>query len=70
MAATTLSGLLQCDFLSIDEPMQAHFESLSKTHLPKRRRRELGSVMDTIPSAGNEHTSTPAFKLLGFLKEV
>ncbi|KAK7140459.1 hypothetical protein R3I94_012924 [Phoxinus phoxinus] len=50
MAATTLSGLLQCNFLSIDEPMQAHFESLSKTRLPKRRRRELGSVVDTIPA--------------------
>ncbi|XP_056326451.1 proteasome activator complex subunit 4A isoform X1 [Danio aesculapii] len=51
MAATTLSGFLQCNFLSIDEPMQAHFESLSKTRLPKRKRRELGSVVDTIPSA-------------------
>uniref|UniRef100_A0A671QPG7 Proteasome activator complex subunit 4A n=1 Tax=Sinocyclocheilus anshuiensis TaxID=1608454 RepID=A0A671QPG7_9TELE len=51
MAATTLSGFLQCNFLSIDEPMQAHFEALSKTRLPKRKRRELGSVVDTIPSA-------------------
>ncbi|XP_052006994.1 proteasome activator complex subunit 4A-like isoform X1 [Xyrauchen texanus] len=51
MAATTLSGFLQCNFLSIDVPMQAHFESLSKTRLPKRNRRELGSVVDTIPSA-------------------
>uniref|UniRef100_A0A673LWV1 Proteasome activator complex subunit 4A-like n=1 Tax=Sinocyclocheilus rhinocerous TaxID=307959 RepID=A0A673LWV1_9TELE len=51
MAATTLSGFLQCNFLSIDEPMLAHFEALSKTRLPKRKRRELGSVVDTIPSA-------------------
>uniref|UniRef100_A0A673KHP7 Proteasome activator complex subunit 4A n=1 Tax=Sinocyclocheilus rhinocerous TaxID=307959 RepID=A0A673KHP7_9TELE len=51
MAATTLSGFLQCNFLSIDEPMQAHFEALSKTRLPKRKRRELGSVVDMIPSA-------------------
>ncbi|XP_051507905.1 proteasome activator complex subunit 4A isoform X2 [Myxocyprinus asiaticus] len=51
MAATTLSGFLQCNFLSIDEPMQSHFESLSKTRLPKRKRREWGSVVDTIPSA-------------------
>uniref|UniRef100_A0A8C1X8K8 Proteasome activator subunit 4a n=1 Tax=Cyprinus carpio TaxID=7962 RepID=A0A8C1X8K8_CYPCA len=51
MAATTISGFLQCNFLSIDEPMQAHFEALSKTRLPKRKRRELGSVVDTIPSA-------------------
>uniref|UniRef100_A0A672KRB5 Proteasome activator subunit 4 n=1 Tax=Sinocyclocheilus grahami TaxID=75366 RepID=A0A672KRB5_SINGR len=56
MAATTLSGFLQCNFLCIDEPMQAHFEALSKTRLPKRKRRELGSVVDTIPSAGNDHT--------------
>ncbi len=56
MAATTLSGFLQCNFLSIDEPMQAHFEALSKTCLPKRKRRELGSVVDMIPSAGNDHT--------------
>ncbi|TRY93382.1 hypothetical protein DNTS_032873 [Danionella cerebrum] len=51
MAATTLSGFLQCNFLSIDESMQIHFETLSKTHLPKRKRRELSSVVDTIPSA-------------------
>ncbi|XP_064173886.1 proteasome activator complex subunit 4A isoform X1 [Anguilla rostrata] len=51
MAATTLSGFLQCNFLSMDSPMQAHFETLCKTRLPKRRKRELGSVVDTIPSA-------------------
>ncbi|XP_035255301.1 proteasome activator complex subunit 4A isoform X2 [Anguilla anguilla] len=51
MAATTLSGFLQCNFLSMDSPMQAHFEMLCKTRLPKRRKRELGSVVDTIPSA-------------------
>ncbi|XP_048863845.1 proteasome activator complex subunit 4A isoform X1 [Brienomyrus brachyistius] len=51
MAATTLSGFLQCNFLSMDGPMQAHFEALCKTRLPKRRRREPGSAMDTIPSA-------------------
>uniref|UniRef100_A0A8C1X656 Proteasome activator subunit 4a n=1 Tax=Cyprinus carpio TaxID=7962 RepID=A0A8C1X656_CYPCA len=51
MAATTLSGFLQCNFLSIDEPLQAHFEALSKTRLPKRKRRELGSVVDMISSA-------------------
>ncbi|KAK7902167.1 hypothetical protein WMY93_018936 [Mugilogobius chulae] len=28
MAATTLSGFLQCNFLSMDGPMQAHFEAL------------------------------------------
>ncbi|XP_076868497.1 proteasome activator complex subunit 4A isoform X2 [Brachyhypopomus gauderio] len=51
MAATTLSGFLQCNFLSMDEHMQMHFEALSKTRLPSRRRRELDSVVDTIPSA-------------------
>uniref|UniRef100_A0A3B4TTH7 Proteasome activator subunit 4 n=1 Tax=Seriola dumerili TaxID=41447 RepID=A0A3B4TTH7_SERDU len=51
MAATTLSGFLQCNFLSMDTPMQAHFEALCKTSLPKKRKRELGSVVDTIPSA-------------------
>ncbi|KAL4641227.1 proteasome activator complex subunit 4 [Arapaima gigas] len=51
MAATTLSGFLQCNFLSMDAPMQAHFEALCKTRLPKRKRRELGSVVDTVPSA-------------------
>ncbi|KAG9344464.1 hypothetical protein JZ751_011134 [Albula glossodonta] len=51
MAATTLSGFLQCNFLSMDAPMQTHFETLCKTRLPKRRKRELGSVVDTIPSA-------------------
>lgn len=54
MAATTLSGFLQCNFLSMDPPMQAHFEALCKTCLPKKRKRELGSVVDTIPSAGGE----------------
>uniref|UniRef100_A0A8C9TIB6 Proteasome activator subunit 4 n=1 Tax=Scleropages formosus TaxID=113540 RepID=A0A8C9TIB6_SCLFO len=52
MAATTLSGFLQCNFLSMDAPMQAHFEALCKTRLPKRgKRRDLGSAVDTIPSA-------------------
>ncbi|KAG7241635.1 hypothetical protein INR49_025411 [Caranx melampygus] len=51
MAATTLSGFLQCNFLSMDAPMQGHFEALCKTSLPKKRKRELGSVVDTIPSA-------------------
>ncbi|XP_047208464.1 proteasome activator complex subunit 4A isoform X1 [Girardinichthys multiradiatus] len=51
MAATTLSGFLQCNFLSMDAPMQAHFEALCKTRLPKKRKRDLGSVVDTIPSA-------------------
>ncbi|XP_061414922.1 proteasome activator complex subunit 4 isoform X2 [Lethenteron reissneri] len=40
MAATTLSGLLQCSFLHMDEAMQSHFESLSQTRMPKRRHRE------------------------------
>ncbi|XP_034040183.1 proteasome activator complex subunit 4A isoform X2 [Thalassophryne amazonica] len=51
VAATTLSGFLQCNFLSMDASMQAHFEALCKTCLPKKKKRELGSVMDTIPSA-------------------
>uniref|UniRef100_A0A8C2WJH7 Proteasome activator subunit 4 n=1 Tax=Cyclopterus lumpus TaxID=8103 RepID=A0A8C2WJH7_CYCLU len=51
MAATTLSGFLQCNFLSMDTPMQTHFEALCKTCLPKKRTRELGSTVDTIPSA-------------------
>ncbi|XP_041866071.1 proteasome activator complex subunit 4A isoform X1 [Melanotaenia boesemani] len=51
MAATTLSGFLQCNFLSMDAPMQGHFEALCKTCLPKKRKRELGTVVDTIPSA-------------------
>lgn len=53
MAATTLSGLLQCNFLTMDSPMQIHFEQLCKTKLPKKRKRDPGSVGDTIPSAGN-----------------
>ncbi|KAB1266874.1 Proteasome activator complex subunit 4 [Camelus dromedarius] len=52
MAATTLSGLLQCNFLTIDSPMQIHFEQLCKTKLPKKRKRDPGFVGDTIPSAG------------------
>uniref|UniRef100_A0A8D3D6Z0 Proteasome activator subunit 4 n=1 Tax=Scophthalmus maximus TaxID=52904 RepID=A0A8D3D6Z0_SCOMX len=51
MAATTLSGFLQCNFLSMDALMQAHFEALCKTSLPKKRKRELCSIGDTIPSA-------------------
>uniref|UniRef100_A0A8C3SV78 Proteasome activator subunit 4 n=1 Tax=Chelydra serpentina TaxID=8475 RepID=A0A8C3SV78_CHESE len=51
MAATTLSGLLQCNFLTMDSPLQAHFEQLCKTRLPKKRKRDLGTVVDTIPSA-------------------
>ncbi|KAJ7987499.1 hypothetical protein DPEC_G00327130 [Dallia pectoralis] len=50
MAATTLSGFLQCNFLSMDEAMQSQFEALCKTRLPKKKRRELGSAVDTIPS--------------------
>ncbi|XP_062464948.1 proteasome activator complex subunit 4 isoform X1 [Pezoporus occidentalis] len=50
MAATTLSGLLQCNFLTMDGPMQTHFEQLCKMRLPKKRKRDLGSVVDTIPS--------------------
>ncbi|XP_055031264.2 proteasome activator complex subunit 4B isoform X1 [Misgurnus anguillicaudatus] len=50
MAATTLSGFLQCNFLTMDASMQTHFEALCKTRLPKKRKRDLGSVMDTIPS--------------------
>lgn len=52
MAATTLSGFLQCNFLSMDASMQAHFEALCKTSLPKKRKRALGTVVDTVPSAG------------------
>ena len=52
MAATTLSGFLQCNFLSMDASMQAHFEALCKTSLPKKKMRALGSAVDTIPSAG------------------
>lgn len=51
MAATTLSGLLQCNFLTMDSAMQIHFEQLCKTKLPKKRKRDPGSVGDTIPSA-------------------
>lgn len=56
MAATTLSGLLQCNFLTMDSPMQIHFEQLCKTKLPKKRKRDPGFVGDpnTIPSAGNK----------------
>ncbi|XP_054654643.1 proteasome activator complex subunit 4A [Dunckerocampus dactyliophorus] len=51
MAATTLSGFLQCNFLCMDAPMQAHFEALCKTRLPKKRKRGIGTIGDTIPSA-------------------
>lgn len=57
MAATTLSGFLQCNFLSMDAPMQAHFEALCKTSLPKKRKREFATVKDTVPSAGKEMAS-------------
>ncbi|XP_044145613.1 proteasome activator complex subunit 4 isoform X2 [Bufo gargarizans] len=50
MAATTLSGLLQCNFLTMDTAMQEHFEKLCKTRLPKKRKRDLGTAVDTIPS--------------------
>lgn len=56
MAATTLSGLLQCNFLTMDGPMQTHFEQLCKMRLPKKRKRDLGSVVDTIPSGGKKIT--------------
>lgn len=52
MAATTLSGLLQCNFLTMDGPMQTHFEQLCKMRLPKKRKRDLASMGDTIPSGG------------------
>lgn len=52
MAATTLSGFMQCNFLTMDPSMQTHFEALCKTRLPKKRKREVGSVVDTIPSVG------------------
>uniref|UniRef100_A0A8C9TJ04 Proteasome activator subunit 4 n=1 Tax=Scleropages formosus TaxID=113540 RepID=A0A8C9TJ04_SCLFO len=52
MAATTLSGFLQCHFLCMDAAMQEHFETQCKTRLPKKRKRELGSAVDTIPPAG------------------
>ncbi|KAM5165243.1 proteasome activator complex subunit 4 [Mantella aurantiaca] len=51
MAATTLSGFLQCSFLTMDVSMQAHFEQLCKTRLPKKRKRDLSAPVDTIPSA-------------------
>ncbi|XP_046884684.1 proteasome activator complex subunit 4A isoform X1 [Hypomesus transpacificus] len=50
MAATTLSGFLQCNFLSMDPSMQSHFEELCRTRLPRSRRREQGSAADSIPS--------------------
>lgn len=62
MAATTLSGFLQCGFLCMDASMQSHFEALCKTRLPKKRKRERGAAVDTIPSVGAEphlpHTRT------------
>ncbi|XP_061914340.1 proteasome activator complex subunit 4A [Entelurus aequoreus] len=51
MAATTLSGFLQCNFLHMDAPMQTHFEALCKTCLPKKRKRGIGTIGDTVPSA-------------------
>ncbi|KAM9803831.1 proteasome activator complex subunit 4A [Neosynchiropus ocellatus] len=51
MAATTLSGFLQCNFLSMDVSMQSHFEALCKTRLPKKRKREQGAAVDTVPPA-------------------
>lgn len=58
MAATTLSGLLQCNFLTMDGPMQTHFEQLCKMRLPKKRKRDPGTVADTIPSGGKKPSST------------
>lgn len=70
MAATTLSGFLQCNFLSMDAPMQAHFEALCKTRLPKKRKRDLGSIVDTIPSAGKELAKSylPTKDCVGFFQ--
>lgn len=71
MAATTLSGLLQCNFLTMDSAMQSHFEQLCKTKLPKKRKRDPGSVGDTIPSAGNvknPHSFDEISSLLKHLK--
>uniref|UniRef100_A0A803SKN4 Proteasome activator subunit 4 n=1 Tax=Anolis carolinensis TaxID=28377 RepID=A0A803SKN4_ANOCA len=51
MAATTLSGLLQCHFLAIDDAVQTHFEQLCKRRLPKKRKRDLSTIVDTIPPA-------------------
>ncbi|ETE72009.1 Proteasome activator complex subunit 4, partial [Ophiophagus hannah] len=42
---------LECHFLEIDNPMQTHFEQLCKMRLPKRRKRDLSTVVDTIPPA-------------------
>ncbi|XP_069787517.1 proteasome activator complex subunit 4-like isoform X1 [Narcine bancroftii] len=51
MAAITLSGLLQCNFLMMDSAMQMHFEQLCKTRLPKKRKRDPGTVTESIPAA-------------------
>ncbi|XP_064602863.1 proteasome activator complex subunit 4-like [Liolophura sinensis] len=38
MAAVTLSGLLHCDYLTMDKDILHHFEKLSSTKLKKRQR--------------------------------
>ena len=65
MAATTLSGFLQCNFLSMDAPMQAHFEALCQTSLPKKKTRALGSAVDTVPSAGKTASLKKLVELSG-----
>lgn len=53
MAATTLSGFLQCNFLSMDTPMQSYFEALCKTSVSKKKRGH-GNIKDTLPPASTE----------------
>lgn len=54
MAATTLSGLLQCNFLTMDSPMQIHFEQLCKQNYRRKGRREPWFCRRYVPSAGNK----------------
>uniref|UniRef100_A0A8D3ED43 Proteasome activator complex subunit 4 n=1 Tax=Scophthalmus maximus TaxID=52904 RepID=A0A8D3ED43_SCOMX len=47
MAATTLSGLLQCQFFPLDFSLQTQLQTLSQTRLPKARG-ELASTADLV----------------------
>lgn len=57
MAATTLSGLLQCHFFPLDSTLQTELQTLSQTPLP-RAKGELAS------SGTHTHTLTLSYMLL------
>lgn len=57
MAATTLSGLLQCQFFPLDFELQERLQTLSQTRLP-RARGELASSGTHTHRWSQEHTAS------------